>query len=147
MRSLLLLVVALVALTVCASPVLAEAEHQEGHASKEAGKIERTFELPIAMRGNTPEAIERALKPAVAEGLLPVFPFGSDFTEIERRLLPALQLLKSASAPDLMKLALRGLSPRRGNRDCLDRLGLAQPRTPSEWLYRALVDGALEATQ
>jgi acyl-CoA hydrolase len=115
--------------------------------AKDAGKIERTFELPEAARNNTPEAIERALKPAVDEGLLPVFPFGSDFTEIERRLLPALQLLKSASAPDLMKLALRGLSPHRQNRDCLARLGLAHPRTPSEWLYRALVDGALATTQ
>ena len=40
MRSLLCLVVALVALTVCAAPVLAEAEHKEGHATKEAGKID-----------------------------------------------------------------------------------------------------------
>jgi hypothetical protein len=76
-----------------------------------------------------------------------VFPFGSDFTEIERRLLPALQILKSASSPELMKFALRGLSPHRRNGECLDRLGLAHPRKPSEWLYRALVEGALQTTQ
>jgi len=40
MRSLLCLVVALVALTVCASPVLAEAEHKEEPGTKEAGKID-----------------------------------------------------------------------------------------------------------
>ena len=115
--------------------------------AKDAGKIEKTFELPNAARDNTPEAIERALKPAVDEGLLPAFPFGSDFTEIERRLLPALQILKSASLRQLLALLLRGLSPRRQNSECLDRLGLAHPRTPSEWLYRALVEGALETTQ
>ena len=114
--------------------------------AKDAGKIEKTFELPNAARDNTPEAIERALKPAVDEGLLPAFPFGSDFTEIERRLLPALQILKSASLRQLLALLLRGLSPRRQNSECLDRLGLAHPRTPSEWLYRALVEGALETT-
>ena len=40
MRSLLCLVVALVALTVCAAPVLAQAEHQDDHPAKEAGKID-----------------------------------------------------------------------------------------------------------
>jgi F-type H+-transporting ATPase subunit b len=40
MRSLLCLVVALVALTVCASPVLAEAEHKDEPGTKEAGKID-----------------------------------------------------------------------------------------------------------
>ena len=40
MRSVLCLVVALVALTVCASPVLAEAEHKEDHAAQEGGKID-----------------------------------------------------------------------------------------------------------
>jgi F-type H+-transporting ATPase subunit b len=40
MRSLLCLVVALVALTVCASPVLAEAEPTGGHGTQDAGKID-----------------------------------------------------------------------------------------------------------
>jgi F-type H+-transporting ATPase subunit b len=40
MRSLLCLVVALVALTVCVSPVLAEAEQKEEQGTKEAGKID-----------------------------------------------------------------------------------------------------------
>src|SRR6188508_2479496 len=40
MRSLLCLLVALVALSVCAAPVLAEAEHKEEPAAKEGGKID-----------------------------------------------------------------------------------------------------------
>jgi hypothetical protein len=78
-------------------------------------------------------------------GFLPVFPFGSDFTEIERRLLPALQTLKSASTRELAALLLRGLSHRQKNSACLERLGLAHPRRPSEWLYGALVRGALNS--
>jgi acyl-CoA hydrolase len=113
--------------------------------AKDAGKIERTFELPKAARGNTSEAIEQALKPAMDGGFLPVFPFGSDFTEIERRLLPALQTLKSASTRELAALLLRGLSHRQKNSACLERLGLAHPRRPSEWLYGALVRGALNS--
>jgi acyl-CoA hydrolase len=111
--------------------------------AKDAGKIERSFDLPRAARGNTPDAIERALKPAIDAGLLRAFPFGSDLTEIEQRLLPALQTLKSASMRELVGLLLRGLSPSSQNPACLHRLGLAHPRKPSEWFYAALVRGAL----
>jgi len=109
----------------------------------DAGKIERGYELPKAARDNTPERIERALKPAMESGLVPPFPFGTDFTPVEQRLLPALQRLKSASALDLARLAWRGLSAA-GDRDCLDRLGLARPRTLVERFYAALVKGALD---
>jgi acyl-CoA hydrolase len=114
--------------------------------AKDAGKIERTFELPETARDNTPDAIERALKPAVDAGLLAAFPFGTDFTEVEQRLLPALQMLKSASKMDLVALLLRGLASNPHDSACLHRLGLAQPRKPSEWLYAALVRGALRST-
>ena len=65
--------------------------------AKDAGKIERSFALPAGARDNTPDAIARALKPAADAGLLPAFPFGSDFTEVEQRLIPALKALQSAS--------------------------------------------------
>jgi acyl-CoA hydrolase len=63
--------------------------------ARDAGKIERGFELPAACRDNTPERITRALAPARDEGLLPPFPFGSDFTATEARLIPALKLLRA----------------------------------------------------
>ncbi|MGZ5861294.1 MAG: acetyl-CoA hydrolase/transferase C-terminal domain-containing protein [Croceibacterium sp.] len=111
--------------------------------AKDAGKIERSFELPNTARDNTPDAIAQALKPAVDAGMLETFPFGSDFTEIERRLLPALQTLKFASTRELVTLLLRGMSGGTANLLCLDRLRLAHPRKPSEWFYAALVCGAL----
>jgi acyl-CoA hydrolase len=112
--------------------------------AKEAGKIERSFELARTARNNTPAAIERALKPAYDSGLLTPFPFGSDFSEAERQLLPALQVLKSASTPQRLALLLSGLSARDAAPGLLDRLGLARPRTPLEWVYALLVRGALE---
>ena len=113
--------------------------------AKEAGKIEREFELPKSARDNTPEAIERALKPAADAGLLPLFPFGTDFTEVEQRLVPALETLKSASLGQLAALLVRGLGVRsQKDGDCLDRLGLAHPKSASDRLYAALVRGALQ---
>ena len=113
--------------------------------AKDAGKIERSFALAKASRDNTPDAVERALKPAVEAGLLPTFPFGTDFTDVEQRLIPALEILKSASPGQLAALFLGGLSRRSEDKECLDRLGLAQPRSFSQWLYAVLVRGALNA--
>jgi Acetyl-CoA hydrolase/transferase C-terminal domain len=113
--------------------------------AKDAGKIERAFELPRTARDNTPDAVERALKPAADAGLLPAFPFGTDFTAVEQRLIPALQVLKSASGTQLAALLVRGIPARPEHADCLDRLGLAHPRNTTEWFYAALVRGALNA--
>ena len=113
--------------------------------AKDAGKIEREFVLPKSARDNTPDAIARALKPAADAGLLPAFPFGTDFTAIEQRLLPALQVLKSASPSRFAVLLMRGLGARADYADCLDRLGLAKPKSMTEWFYAALVRGALAA--
>jgi acyl-CoA hydrolase len=112
--------------------------------AKDAGKIERSFALPDSARSNTPEAIEQALKAAADVGLLPAFPFGTDFTEVEQRLIPALEKLKSASPGALAGLLLHGLgAPAEKDEDCLDRLGLAHPKTLSGRIYAALVRGAL----
>ena len=111
--------------------------------AKDAGKIARTFELPSAARNNTPDAIAAAMKPAVEAGLLPAFPFGTDFTETEQRLLPALALLKSASPSRVAALLLRGLFAAASDPECLERMQLARPRSFADWAYAALLRGAL----
>jgi len=79
--------------------------------------------------------------------LLPSFPFGSDFTEIEQRLIPALEILQVAqrSPRRLPGLLWQGLfrQPDAGDSECLARLGLKKPATLSERAYRALVSAAL----
>ena len=114
--------------------------------AKAAGKLPKAYEIPLACRANTPERIARALAPLREKELLPEFPFGTDFTETEQRLIPALQKLKEASASPaaLASLAWRGLSAR-GADDaaCLARMGLDAPATMDERLYRWLLRGAL----
>ena len=69
--------------------------------ARDAGKLPKGFEIPAAHRENFPERIAGALKPAREAGLLPSFPFGSDFTDVEQRLIPALQLLQAAQRTPL----------------------------------------------
>jgi hypothetical protein len=115
--------------------------------AKEAGKLPKDFEIPIAFRDNLPERIAGALKPARDAGLLPSFPFGSDFTDVEQRLIPALELLRDAQrVPQrLPGLLWQGLTrrPDEADGECLARLGLDRPETWSERAYRALVSAAL----
>jgi hypothetical protein len=115
--------------------------------AKDAGKLPTSFEIPKAFRENHPERIADALRPAREAGLLPFFPFGSDFTEIEQRLIPALQFLQDAqrSPRRLPALLWQGWTQRSEPDEaaCLARLGLDKPSTWSERLYRALVRAAL----
>jgi hypothetical protein len=116
--------------------------------AKEAGKLPRGFEIPSAHRDNTPERVTAALKGAREAGLLRSFPFGSDFTNVEQLLIPALVILQDAQhAPlHLARLLWRGLrrTPSATDDECLARLGLDQPKTFAERMYRPLVSAALE---
>jgi hypothetical protein len=115
--------------------------------AKDAGKLPKNFEIPSVHRDNHPDRIAAALKPAREAGLLPSFPFGSDFTDAEQRLIPALQLLQDAQRTPqwLPGLLWQGLTrtPDAADSECLARLGLDRPATWSERAYRALVSAAL----
>lgn len=116
--------------------------------AKHAGKIPKSFEIPSACRENTPDRIERALAPTRERGLLPPFPFGTDFTETEQLLIPVLRTLKEASGSSwrLFRLALQGALTRNiseSDEACLARLGLARPTGISEHFYNALLRAAL----
>jgi hypothetical protein len=115
--------------------------------AKDAGKLPKNFEIPAAQRENLPGRIASALKPAREAGLLPSFPFGSDFTDTEQLLIPALQILEEAQRTPLRLPGLlwQGLThtPDVADHECLARLGLDRPVTWSERAYRALVSAAL----
>jgi Acetyl-CoA hydrolase/transferase C-terminal domain len=120
-------------------------------AAKDAGKLPKSYEIPAAHRENLPERITDALKPAREAGLLPSFPFGSDFTDVEQRLIPALEILQEAQRTPLRLAGLlwRGLrrTPDAADQACLARLGLDRPATFSERLYRALVSATLAGSR
>jgi len=115
--------------------------------AKDAGKLPKNFEIRAAQRENLPERVASALKPAREAGLLPSFPFGSDFTDSEQRLIPALQILQEAQRSPLRLPGLlwQGFTrtPDAADHECLARLDLDAPVTWSERAYRAMVSAAL----
>jgi hypothetical protein len=119
--------------------------------AKDAGKLPANFEIPKAWRENYPERIADALRPARQAGSLPAFPFGSDFTEVEQRLIPALQFLQEVQRTPrrLPALLWQGWTQRSEpfEAECLARLGLDRPKTWLERVYRALVRAALVNSQ
>jgi hypothetical protein len=115
--------------------------------ARDAGKLPANFEIPKTFRENYPDRIADALEPARQQGLLPLFPFGTDFTDVEQRLIPALQFLQDAQrSPRLLPgLLWQGFTrrPDTADAECLARLGLDRPATWPERVYRALVSAAL----
>ena len=111
-------------------------------------KLPRDFRVPDEWRRNTPQALAATLAPFAGRGLLPAFPFGSDFTAIEQRLLPALLWLKQHVADRKRWPALLAaiVAPGRsaGADECLQRLQLGQQaRSLRERMLARLVRGAL----
>lgn len=133
---------------IAAMLAIADSRFQSGllAQAKAAKKIASDYEIPEAHRHNTPERIAAAFTELSSLGELPVFPSGTDFTDVEQRLLPALQVLKSAPLMQIVSLVFRGFlsTPAAGDADCLARLDLAKPRTLKERLTRWLVAGALK---
>lgn len=78
---------------------IADSEFQEGllGQARDAGKIEAAYQLPKDRR-NSSGAVSHALREARAGGHCRSFPFGTDFTPVEQKLLPALSLLKERTA-------------------------------------------------
>ena len=116
--------------------------------AKSHGKLAADFVIPEAWRRHRPETLREALAPLQKKGLLPLFPFGSDFTEIEQRLLPALNWLQASSTHWRGKLALLRVLCRpgpvaAGEAEALARMGLTAPSTFADRLQRRLLQAAL----
>ncbi|HEY4343371.1 MAG TPA: acetyl-CoA hydrolase/transferase C-terminal domain-containing protein [Parvibaculum sp.] len=135
--------------TIVAMLSITDARFQDGllEEARKAGKIEKTFNIPAAFRRNRPSHVESALKSLNDAGLIPIFPFGTDLTETELLLMPALQTLKAASASPLKLVKLFGLGLTRPARPeqqaCLTRMGLNEPEGFTQRLYSVLLRGAL----
>jgi acyl-CoA hydrolase len=121
-------------------------------AAIRAGKLPRDFQVPPAWRRNTPAALTAQLAPFAGRGLLPTFPFGSDFNALEQHLLPALLWLKQRVGdmrhwPALLAALIAPGATAEATAACMDRLGLARPHSLHERLLARLVRGALARTQ
>jgi acyl-CoA hydrolase len=119
--------------------------------AKSAGKIADDYRIPDSQRHNTPATIARWLTPYRQNQTLPDFPFGTDFTDTEQRLLPALATLKNmqSSKRQLAKLFWQGMrsQPDGLTQECLQRMGLDAPRSWQERLYAGLLQGAIKLSR
>lgn len=111
-----------------------------------ARKLERSFALLPQQRNNGYERIREALGPMRADGLLPLFPLGTEMTEAEQSLIAPLAMLKSGTRLDRLTVVLSGLNPRTPHpfhAAALERMGLRKPKGIKERLIRVIVLGAL----
>lgn len=129
---------------ICALVAIMDARFQDelvGRAKK-AGKLDPAWEVPAKARRNTPEQLARSY--ANVSPLFPEYPFGSDFTALEQRLIPALERLKRLSNDKkaLLGALLRGRPDE--HVEALERLGLGSPDSLKERAYARLVAAMLE---
>ncbi len=115
--------------------------------AKRAGKVERDFALPRSWRRNRPECISEALAPARDSGILPDFPFGSDFTRDRGTPDPGAANpaagLRIAAGAGAAGLAGAFGKPGAADEACLARMGLSRPGGLAERAYRAVLKAAL----
>lgn len=119
--------------------------------AKAHGKLAADFQIPERWRNNRPEHLKQMLAPWKAKGQLAPFPFGSDFTDVEQRLLPALEWLKRRSATwrgkaEILRAAMVPGDAAGGEDEALERMALARPSGMGERVQRRLLKAALRQT-
>ncbi len=135
----------------CAAAMLAIADSRFqkellGQA-RERGKLPPDFRIPEARQHNLPGRVSAWLDPA--RDRLPAFPFGTDFTEREQRLLPALTQLGRARGDRmaLARLAWQGRGTGSAEEEaCVKRLELDAPGGLRDRFIAKALRGALRAT-
>jgi hypothetical protein len=130
---------------------IADVRHQQSliERAKREGKLRKDFEIPSDWQRNAPERLRAALAPLRKDGTLPDYPLGSDFTDVEQRLVRALQWLKSQTASTGGKLRTIAAAISHGridDREALQRMQLDAPRGLRQWLDARLVSLALSKT-
>lgn len=116
--------------------------------AKSHRKLRADFAVPEAWRRHRPEVLTEALAPLRARGLTPTFPFGSDFSEVEQRLLPALGWLKANSRTwrgrlQILRAMAKPGQPRAGESEALTRMGFERGGSLADRLQRRLLQAAL----
>jgi acyl-CoA hydrolase len=131
---------------------ITEARFQHGllDTAKRDRKLRADFAIPPAWLRNTPEHLHEALAPFRSDGTLPDYPLGSDFTEVEQRLLKALGWLKArtgSAGGKARTIAAALLSSSTRDDEAIARMGLTAPKGVGEWLEAKLLRHALARTK
>jgi acyl-CoA hydrolase len=116
--------------------------------AKAHGKLAADFVIPDHWRSHRPHCLSAALSTPQRKALFPAFPFGSDFSEVEQRLLPALGWLKNSASHwhgrfALVLALIRPGPPADGEDEALARMGLKAPASLADRLQQRLLQAAL----
>jgi len=117
-----------------------------------AGKLAAQWAVPPAYRANSPATVRQGLKSARISGLIPDYPFGSDFSVEEEDIVRALSYLQAQSETRWMKLKLllrslgTGGSATAQQRPHLSRMGLDAVSSAGQNLEKRLLCLALKST-
>ena len=133
---------------VIAMTAITDARFQNGLLEKAetAKKLRSDFNAEPEWSRNTPERLRATLAPFRADGTLPDYPLGSDFNEVEQRLVKALGWLKreTATLPRKLGIVFKALTARfPPEPEALRRMGLDKPSGLAEWIEARLVGYAL----
>ncbi|RNF85917.1 acetyl-CoA hydrolase/transferase C-terminal domain-containing protein [Montanilutibacter psychrotolerans] len=115
------------------------------------GKLRRDHAPPTTWSRNTPQQLREALAPLRRDGSLPDYPLGSDFDEVEQRLVKALGWLKAHTTNRTGKLrtvarALLGGGTAGRDEAAFERMALAAPHGLTERLEARLLALGLRET-
>jgi acyl-CoA hydrolase len=114
--------------------------------AKAHGKLDAHYQVPQRYRNNLPQALEDKLHPWAEAKLLPDFPFGTDLTADELKIVRALKKLKHASQhpSELLTLAFKSFwEAKEMPQAYLERLGLADAHSFKDTVLRRLLAGNL----
>ena len=130
---------------------ITDARFQAGllETAKRSRKLRADFDGEPEWARNTPQRLRETLASFRKDGTLPDYPLGSDFTEVEQRLVKALGWLKANTATTGSKLrtVLRALGARSDDSEALARMGLESPQTIAGRIEAKLVELGLKETR
>ncbi len=136
---------------ILAMAAIADVRFQQGlrATAQGNGKLRADARLPEQAQQNRPDVLREALAPYRRGGSLPDYPLGSDFTEVEQRLVKALSWLKTATADrkGTLRTVLKALTASSDDSQALERMGLQQTSGVGEWLEARLLSLALGQTR
>ncbi len=115
-------------------------------AAKAHGKLGAHWQLPEAWTHNSPAELDAKLHPWTQAGLLPGFPFGTDLTPDELKIVAALRRMKKATQHpiELVTMALKSLwDGKEAPPAYLERLGLDEAQGFKGLLLKRLFAGNL----
>ena len=130
---------------------IADSRFQEDllRKAKQAGKLPQSYSIPDRYRQNTPRNLEKRLAAAKADKRVPIFPFGTEFTNEEIVLGKSLRIFKAQMNRNKVRMLGRLLgqfmsSPPDAARPYLERMALDNPQTRQDRFQQAIVVTALK---